>query len=222
LPIRVLIVEDHAVVRDGLAAILGFHKDMAVVGWAGDGQEAVEMFVRLRPDVTLMDRRMPRLGGAEAIAQIRSQHGTAAVIVLTTHGGDEDVYRALQAGARGYLLKDTTSEELLRAIRVVHGGSTHIPPEVSARLAERAIAGPSLSPREVEVLTQVAAGKTNKEIGTEFFITEGTVKSHLCSILEKLGVRDRTEAVVEAVRRGILRLGEGARGKGQGARGQEE
>jgi len=204
--IRVLVVEDHAVVRDGLASILRFQPDMSVIGCASDGVQAIELFGRLRPDVTLMDLRMPRMSGAEAIAGIRSVQETAVVIVLTTYSGDEDVYRALQAGARGYLLKDCDTEELLRAIRAVHRGGTHIPPEVSARLVERTMAGPPLSPREVEVLEQIALGKTNKEIGASFFITEGTVKTHVCNILEKLGARDRTEAVVEAARRGILRL----------------
>jgi two-component system NarL family response regulator len=187
--------------------VLGCQPDLEVVGCAADGNEAVRLFGELRPDVTLMDLRMPGLGGVTAIARIRAGFPDARVVVLTTYDGDEDIYRALQAGARGYLLKDTATEELLRAIRVVSRGGRHVPAAVAARLTERAMAGPALTPREVEVLEQVAAGKTNKEIGAAFFIAEGTVKSHVVRILEKLGVRDRTEAVVEAMRRGILHFG---------------
>jgi DNA-binding NarL/FixJ family response regulator len=204
--VRVLVAEDQALVRDGLAALVGYQNDMEVVGCACDGAEAVWLYRELHPDVTLMDLRMPRQGGVEAINAIRASEPQAQVLVLTTYDGDEDVYRALQAGARGYLLKDATTEELMEAIRAVARGERHIPAAVARRLADRAMAGPPLSEREVEVLRQVAAGLTNKEIASKLFIAEGTVKTHLNSIHDKLGVRDRTEAVMVAVRRGILHL----------------
>jgi two-component system NarL family response regulator len=204
--VRVLIAEDQAIVRDGLAALLGYQPDMEVVGRAADGDEAVRLYGELRPDVTLMDLRMPRRGGVEATAAIRAADPGARVVVLTTFDGDEDVYRALEAGARGYLLKDATTEELLAAIRAVSRGERHVPAEVARRLADRAMSGPPLSVREVEVLRLVAAGKTNKEIAAVLFIAEATVKTHVNSIHEKLGVRDRTEAVMVAVRRGILHV----------------
>ncbi len=204
--IRLLLADDHTVVRDGFAAIIGYQPDMEVVVSVGDGREAVESFRSLRPDVALLDLRMPVLGGVQAIEEIRREFPSARIIVLTTYDGDEDVYRALQAGALGYLLKDTTTEALLRAIRTVAAGQRCVPPEIAARLVERTMAGPGLTAREVEVLGALATGKTNKEIAAEFFITEGTVKSHVNNILDKLGVRDRTEAVMEALRRGILHL----------------
>ncbi len=185
---------------------LGCQLDMEVVASVGDGRAAVESFRALRPDVALLDLRMPVLGGVQAIEEIRREFPSARIIVLTTYDGDEDVYRALQAGAAGYLLKDTTTEALLRAIRTVAAGQRYVPPEIAARLVERTMAGPGLTAREVEVLGALATGKTNKEIAAEFFITEGTVKSHVNNILDKLGVRDRTEAVMEALRRGILHL----------------
>jgi two-component system NarL family response regulator len=204
--VRVLVAEDQAIVRDGLAALVGYQSDMEVVGCAADGEEAVRLYREVRPDVTLMDLRMPRQGGVEAIEVIRGADPEARVLVLTTYDGDEDVYRALQAGARGYLLKDATTEEFVGAIRAVARGERHVPAEVARRLADRAMAGPPLSEREVEVLRLVAAGMTNKEIASALFIAEGTVKTHLNSIHGKLGVRDRTEAVMVAVRRGILHL----------------
>ncbi len=204
--IRLLLADDHTVVRDGFAAIIGYQSDMEVVASVGNGREAVESFRELRPDVALLDLRMPEIGGVEAIEQIRCEFPSARIIVLTTYDGDEDVYRALQAGALGYLLKDTTTEAFLRAIRSVAAGRRYVPPEIAARLVERTMAGPGLTAREVEVLGALATGKTNKEIAAELFITEGTVKSHVNNILEKLGVRDRTEAVMEALRRGILHL----------------
>ncbi len=204
--IRLLLADDHTVVRDGFAAIIGYQPDMEVVASVADGREAVESYRALRPDVALLDLRMPVLGGVRAIEEIRREFPSARIIVLTTYDGDEDVYRALQAGAAGYLLKDTTTEALLRAIRSVAAGQRYVPPEIAARLVERTMAGPGLTAREVEVLGALATGKTNKEIAAEFFITEGTVKSHVNNILDKLGVRDRTEAVMEALRRGILHL----------------
>jgi two-component system NarL family response regulator len=202
--LRVLVAEDQAIVRDVLAALVGYQADMEVVGRASDGEEAVRLFQELHPDVTLMDLRMPRLGGVEAIAAIRATDAEARVLVLTTYDGDEDVYRSLQAGARGYLLKDAATDELLGAIRTVARGERYIPAIVAQRLADRAMAGPPLTEREVEVLQLVAAGMANKEIAARLFIAEGTVKTHLSSIHEKLNVRDRTEAVMVAVRRGIL------------------
>jgi len=204
--IRVLLAEDHAVVREGLAAILGYQPDIEVVGQAADGRTAVQRYRELRPDVMLVDLRMPILAGVEVIAAIRDDFPVARLLVLTTYDGDEDVYRALEAGAQGYLLKDTTTEELLQAIRAIHRGERHVPPAVAARLVDRTMAGPALTQREIEVLRLVAAGKTNKEIASALFISEGTVKTHVNSIHEKLGVRDRTEAVMTALRRGILRL----------------
>ena len=204
--LRVLIAEDQAIVRDGLVALVSYQPDMEVVGSVADGAEAVRLHKELRPDVTLMDLRMPRMGGVEAIKSIRAAGPEARVLVLTTYDGDEDVYQALQAGACGYLLKDAETEELVGAIRTVAKGGRHIPSTIAQRLADRAMSGPPITEREIEVLRLVADGMTNKAIGAELFIAEGTVKTHLNSIHEKLGVRDRTEAVIVAVRRGILRL----------------
>lgn len=205
-PLRVLIAEDQPIVRDGLAALVGYQTDVEVAGCAADGDEAVRLYSELRPDVTLMDLRMPRRSGIEAINAIREAEPSARILVLTTFDGDEDIYRALQAGARGYLLKDATTEQLVGAIRAIARGERYIPATVAQRLAERAMAGPSLSEREMEVLRLVAVGMTNKEIASKLFIAEGTVKTHVNSIHDKLGVRDRTEAVMAAVRRGIIHL----------------
>jgi two-component system NarL family response regulator len=206
LRLRVLIAEDQAIVRDGLAALVGYQPDFEVAGCAADGADAVRLFRELCPDVVLMDLRMPGMGGVDAIEAIRLADPQARILVLTTYDGDEDIYRALQAGACGYLLKDASTEELVGAIRTVAKGGRHIPSAIAQRLADRAMSGPSLSEREVEVLRLVAAGLTNKEIAAKLFIAEGTVKTHLNSIHEKLGVRDRTEAVMVAVRRGILQV----------------
>lgn len=205
-PIRILIAEDHAVVRDGLAAVLKFEPDMEVVGLAQNGREAVTQYRDLKPHVVLMDLAMPELDGAGAIMAIRSEFPDARLLVLTTYDNDESVFRALENGARGYLLKDCSTMELLAAIRKIHLGGTHVSERAAARLAERAMAGGPLSPRELEVLKGIAEGKSNKEIATLLFISEGTVKTHVLSIHEKLGVGDRTEAVVTAIKRGILRV----------------
>jgi two-component system NarL family response regulator len=205
-PIRVLIAEDHAVVRDGLAAVLEFETDMTVAGHAKNGREAVARFRALKPDIVLMDLAMPELDGAGAILAIRREFPAARILVLTTYDGDENVYHALENGARGYLLKDCSAAELLAAIRKVHSGGTHVSERAAARLADRAMGGGQLSPREIEVLNLIAGGKSNKEIGAALFISEGTVKTHVLSIHEKLGVGDRTEAVVTAIKRGILRV----------------
>ena len=203
--LRVLIAEDQAIVCDGLAALVGYQADMEVAGCAADGAEAVRLYQELRPDVTLMDLRMPRLGGVEAIEAIRGIDPEAHVLVLTTYDGDEEIYCALQAGACAYLSRMPKPRSCSARSERRRGGR-HIPSTIAQRLADRAMSGPSLTEREVEVLRFVAAGLTNKEIASQLFIAEGTVKTHLNSIHEKLGVRDRTEAVMVAVRRGILQI----------------
>jgi len=204
-PIRILVVEDHHVVRQGLVALLKTVPDMEVIAQAGDGKEGVRLFREHKPDITIMDLRLPLLSGVDAITQIRAQSPSARIIVLTTFDGDEDIYRALQAGARGYLLKDMFGEELMDAIRAVHAGKTRIPPAIAERLAER-MGGPSLTGRELEVLRAIVSGRSNKEIGFELGISEATVKTHINSILSKLGVTDRTQAATTALQRGIVHL----------------
>ena len=193
-------------VRDGLAAVLKFEADMAVVGLARNGLEAVALFRELRPDVVLMDLAMPELDGAGAILAIHREFADAKILVLTTYDNDESVFRALENGAKGYLLKDCSTNDLLAAIRKIHTGGTHVSDRAAARLAERAMAGGPLSTREIDVLKWIAEGKSNKEIAAVLFISEGTVKTHVLSIHEKLGVSDRTEAVVTAIKRGILKV----------------
>jgi two-component system NarL family response regulator len=203
--ISVMIVDDHPVVRAGLRAMIDAEPDLKVVAEAGSGEEAVSLFPAARPDVTLMDLRMPKMSGPEAIAAIRRQFPDAHVIVLTTFDGDQDVFRAVQAGARGYLLKGTFREGLMEAIRNVHAGQKLIAPEVAARMAERLMSKP-LSAREVQVLELVAKGLSNKEVGTALFVAEDTVKNHLKRIYEKLGVADRTEAAMVAIQRRIITI----------------
>jgi DNA-binding NarL/FixJ family response regulator len=203
--IRILVAEDHHVVRQGLVALIKTVADMSVIAEAADGRQAVELFRQHRPDVTIMDLRMPQLSGVEAITEIRREFPAARFIVLTTFDGDEDIYRALQAGARGYLLKDMFGEELMEAIRAVHAGKTKIPAVVAQRLAER-MGGPTLTNREREVLNLIVSGKSNKDIGFELSISEATVKTHINSILSKLGVSDRTQAATTALQRGIVHL----------------
>jgi DNA-binding NarL/FixJ family response regulator len=203
--IRVLIVDNHGVVRHGLAAIINLEADMQVVGEGGDGLEAVASFQKHLPDVTLMDLRMPRMSGVEAITAIRAEFTGARIIVLTTYDGDEDIYRGLNAGAKGYLLKDAEPDELLDAIRAVHQDQSYVSPSVGAKLAER-MQMPELSDREVEVLRLLATGKSNQEIGKTLSITERTVKFHVNNILSKLEVRDRTQATLVALKRGIAAL----------------
>lgn len=203
-PLRILIVDDHPVVRAGLS-LLVTSQGFVICGEATNGQEAVEQFEKLRPDVTLMDLQMPVLDGVGAISLIRERHPTACVLVLTTYETDDDIERALRAGARGYLLKDTSVEDLAQAIRDGHAGRRSVAPSVAAKLAER-VTSVALTPRELAVLRLVAEGKSNKEIGEALSITEGTVKVHLMRVFEKLGVASRTEAMAEAARRGLVRI----------------
>lgn len=203
--IRVLIADDHAVVREGLSALIARRDDMCVVGEAQDGHQAVALFQDLWPDIVLMDLRMPQMDGVDAITAILKTSSKARIIVLTTYDGEEDIYRGIQAGAKGYLLKDIGREELIEAIRAVYAGETYIPAEIGKRLAER-IGKRDLTAREREVLNLIVEGKSNQEIGTALFITEGTVKAHVNSILNKLGVSDRAQATSVAIRRGIVTL----------------
>ncbi|MDZ8105612.1 MAG: response regulator transcription factor [Nostoc sp. DedQUE12a] len=204
-PIRILIVDDHPVVRQGLAAMIDREPDMAVVGQVCNGCEAVAAFRQNQPDVTLMDLRMPEMDGVAAITAICNEFENSRIIVLTTYDGDEDIYRGLKAGAKGYLLKDAEPDELLAAIRVVNAGQKYIPASVGAKLAER-VGILQLSPRELEVIRLMATGKTNQEIGAVLQISEGTVKYHVNNILSKLGVSDRIQAVITALKRGIVSL----------------
>jgi two-component system NarL family response regulator len=203
--INVLIADDHSVVREGLASLIGRKADMAVVAEAGNGREAVDFWKKQRPDVTLLDLRMPELDGVGAIKEIREQDHEARIIVLTTFDGDEDIFRAIQAGAKGYLLKDAPREALMDCIRRVHAGETCVPVHLAAKLAQR-VSGETLSQREVDVLKLMAQGKSNKEIGSALFISEGTVKSHVKGIFAKMNVISRTEAVATATRRGLIQL----------------
>jgi len=203
--IRVLIVEDHNVVRQGLVALLNVVDGLTVVGEAADGLEAIDQFRKHQPDITLMDLRLPRLSGVEAIKRIREEAPQARFIVLTTYDGDEDIYRALKAGARAYLLKGMTSEDLVTTIRAVHAGKSHIPPAIAERLAER-MGTEDLTPREFDVLQEIVRGKSNKEIAAALSVSEATVKTHINSLLGKLGVTDRTQAATAAIQRGIVPL----------------
>ena len=204
--IRVLIADDHGVVREGLVSMIRRNKaDMTVVGEATNGREAVELWKEYRPDVTLLDLRMPELDGVDAIKAIRANDEKARIIVLTTFDGDEDIYRAIQAGAKGYLLKDVPREALMDSVRRVYAGETSLPMHLAAKLAER-VSGETLSKREIEVLKLMAKGRSNKEIASALFISEGTVKSHGKTIFAKMNVVSRTEAVAEATRRGLIRL----------------
>jgi two-component system NarL family response regulator len=200
-----MVVEDHHVVRQGLVALLNVVEDMEVVGEAADGVEAIAQFRKQLPHITLIDLRLPRLSGVEVIERIRMETPHARFIVLTTYDGDEDIYRALQAGARAYLLKGMTGEELIATIRMVHAGKSHIPTVIAEKLAER-MGTEELTHRELDVLEQIVRGMSNKEIATELEITEATVKTHINSLLGKLGVTDRTQAATAAIQRGIVPL----------------
>jgi DNA-binding NarL/FixJ family response regulator len=203
--IRVLCVDDHPLVRKGIASILANEADLQLVGEAGDGREAVEAFRLHRPHVTLMDIRMPQMDGIEATKLIRREDPEARIIALTSYDGDQEIYRSLEAGVRGYILKEMVHTEIVRAIRVVHSGKRLMPAEVAERLSEH-FPQVTLTPREVEVLTFVAQGLGNKEIGAQLGTAAGTVKMHLQNILCKLGASDRTHAVTLAIRRGIIYL----------------
>jgi DNA-binding NarL/FixJ family response regulator len=202
-PVRLLVVDDHHIVRRGLIALLTTVPEMQVVAEASDGHQALELYRQHQPDVTLMDLRMNTMNGVETTRAIRAEFPNARIIVLTTFDGDEDIYRALQAGARGYLLKGMDTEELLTAIRTVHSGKSRIPAPVAERLAER-MNNPALTDRETEVLRLIVGGNSNKEIAAALFISEATVKTHINSLLSKLGVSDRTQAATTALQRGIV------------------
>jgi len=204
-PITILTADDHPLIRDGLAAVLRAEGGLQVVAEAANGEEAIEEYARLHPDIVLMDLRMPVMDGLTATRAILADDPNARIIVLTTYDGDEDIHRALAAGARGYLLKDMMRTELLGVIRAVHRGQRGIPAPIAARLAEHT-PRIGLTPRELEVLRLVAEGLSNAQVGERIGRTEGTVKVHLKNILQKLDVKDRTEAVTTALRRGFIRL----------------
>jgi two-component system NarL family response regulator len=203
--IRTMIVEDHFVVRVGLAAIINSQPDMVNVAETGNGRQAVDLFEQHRPDVTLMDLRLPGLNGVEAITAILAKFPRARIIVLSSFGGSENVFRAFQAGARAYFLKDIKGQDLVKAIRAVHAGQRVVPPEIASQLAERVPLTP-LSPRETEILALIAKGKSNKEIGTALNISEGTVRVHASNLLSKLRCSGRAQAVSEAFRRGLIEV----------------
>lgn len=203
--IRIFIVEDHHVVRQGIIALLRTYADVEVVGEASDGMAAIEQYRRLQPDVALIDLQLPRLSGADAISRMRAEFPAARFIVLTTFDGDEDIFRALQAGAKAYLLKGMTGEELLAAIHTVHSGKASIPASIAEKLAER-VSGQQLTGRELNVLERIVAGRANKEIALDLNISEATVKSHVNNLLGKLGVADRTHAATVAIQRGLVHL----------------
>ncbi len=203
--IRILTVDDHPLLREGIAFLVKSQQDMELVAEASDGEEAIEQFRRHRPDVTLMDLRMPNLNGTEAISRIRNEFPDAKIIVLSTYAGDVQVLRAIKAGARGYIVKGHVHRELLDAIRSVHAGHKRIPPEIAAELAEHA-GDDKLSSREIDVLRLIGAGNANKQIADKLSIEETTVKNHISNILSKLGANDRAHAFTIALRRGIIEL----------------
>jgi DNA-binding NarL/FixJ family response regulator len=202
-PIRILTVDDHPLLREGIAAVIEGQPDMTLVAEATNGREAIESFRHHRPDVALMDLRMPDMNGIEAIRAIRTEFPAARIVVLTTYAGDVQALDALKAGASGYLLKSMLRKDLLDTIRTVHAGKRRIPPEIATQIAEHA-ADDALTEREVDVLRRVGSGNSNKQIAVQLAISEGTVKAHMKNILPKLGARDRTHAVMIAVKRGIM------------------
>jgi DNA-binding NarL/FixJ family response regulator len=204
-PIRILAVDDHPLLREGIAALVNSQPDMKLIAEAANGREAIEQFRKHRPDVTLMDLQMPEMNGIDAMIAIRVEFPQARIVVLTTYKGDVDVLRALKAGARGYLLKNLLRRELLETIRAVHSGEKRIPPEVAAQIADHA-AEDDLTSREIEVLQLIASGNANKAIAVRLSISEETVKGHVKNILSKLAANDRTHAVTIGVKRGIIRL----------------
>jgi len=203
--IRIMLVDDHPAFRKGLAALIATENDLEVVAETGDGNEAIQLYRRHQPDITLMDLRLPGMGGVEATIAIRKEFLDARVIVLTTFDMDEDIYRAMESGAKSYLLKDTPEDELAETIRAVHAGEERLAPKLAERLALRQ-KRPELSQREMEVLHFLVRGRSNKEIASSLFITEDTVKAHLKTLFVKLGVQDRTDAAITAIRRGIVQL----------------
>lgn len=203
--IRVFSVDDHPLLREGIAAIISNQPDMVMVGQAASGCDAVRMFREHTPDVTLMDLRLPDMSGIDALIAIRSEFGDARIVMLTTFEGDVEIQRALQAGARGYVLKSMPPKDLVEVIRQVHAGKKRVPPEVAAQLAEH-LGDESLTEREVDVLRHLAGGNRNRDIAERLFISEETVKVHVKHLMEKLGASDRTQAVAIAVRRGIIEL----------------
>jgi DNA-binding NarL/FixJ family response regulator len=204
-PIRVLTVDDHPLLREGIAAIINSQPDMSLVAQASNGTDAVQMFREHRPDVTLMDLRLPDLSGIDAMIAIRADFPEARIIMLTTFEGDVEIQRALEAGARGYMLKSMPPKDLVDGIRQVHAGKKRVPAEIAAHLAEH-MSDESLTTREIEVLRHVSGGNRNRDIAERLFISEETVKVHIKHIMEKLGASDRTQAIAIAVRRGIIQL----------------
>lgn len=203
--IRLLCVDDHPLMREGISAVVRNEPDMCLVAEAVNGQEAIERFREFRPDITLMDLRLPDMSGIEALRAIRKEFRDARIIMLTTFDGDADIRRSLEAGAQGYLLKNMPRPELLETIRKVNSGRRHVPPEVAAQLAEF-VGQDSLSRREIEVLERIAGGNRNSDVASILFISEETVKGHVKHIMEKLGANDRTEAVAIGLRRGIISI----------------
>ncbi|HJZ95097.1 MAG TPA: response regulator transcription factor [Candidatus Solibacter sp.] len=203
--IRILVAEDHLVARVGVTTIVNMQPDMEVIAEAANGQQAVELFRSYRPDVALLDLRMPVMGGVQAAQMIRAEFPNARMVALTTYGGDEDIRRALAAGVQAYLTKDVLHDELLKAIRAVYSGQTYLPAAVAASLAAQ-LPRPDLSAREVQVLELIVRGLANKQIAYSLNIAEHTVKNHVKNILSKLGVQDRTQAATAAIQRGIIHL----------------